>query len=494
MNVSNKAQEKCIGEIKTRLSGMQYVHGRLLPGEKVYLERDSENSHDLNAICVKNLDFEDVGFVERRTCVWLAPLIDRGKVFIDGYIPTQNANQRGDRMHGFSLNLKVFLADKGASIFESQAKPTSDVEALQESMRILYENLEGFQNASVITGLQRRLRHVLQRDVTPETHLILNLFESKADTIRNDQGKNIENKIRSAMTGLQIQEGVYYCNLTVFPIVSSNLTHADYILLKNAIDSKTAIVEEVSQQGQVNELMIHNQNDKPILIPEGEILVGAKQNRVVNISILVAAHITLRIPVSCVERGRWRFTTKDFKSDHYAHPKLRSRKLQSVQECRASSGAAYSDQGAVWEEVSMNLKEHQACSNTESITDAYQKSSERIREYKDRFVLPEAAVGVVVGSGNHIIGMDCFDHSASFHQCWERLSDSYFMDSIHQSDIPVCPQRTAQEFLERIQNSIEICDPSIGLGNELTIKDESCTGVGVWYSDSLCHLSAFSVE
>ena len=49
-----------------------------------------------------------------------------------------------------------------------------------------------------------------------------------------------------------------------------------------------------------------NRGPKPTLIIDGEELVGAKQNRVVNLTILVAAESELIIPVSCVEAGRWR--------------------------------------------------------------------------------------------------------------------------------------------------------------------------------------------
>ena len=43
-------------------------------------------------------------------------------------------------------------------------------------------------------------------------------------------------------------------------------------------------------------LGVKNEGAKPILIPEGEILIGAKQNRVVNLTVLVAANSTFRLP------------------------------------------------------------------------------------------------------------------------------------------------------------------------------------------------------
>ena len=55
-----------------------------------------------------------------------------------------------------------------------------------------------------------------------------------------------------------------------------------------------------------------NTGDRPVLFVDGDELIGAKQNRVVNLTILVPALTTLKIPVSCVEAGRWQATSHTF--------------------------------------------------------------------------------------------------------------------------------------------------------------------------------------
>lgn len=486
--------EKMIGEIPTWLAGMQYVRGEVRPGEDVYLERDPSNPYDSLAIRVSNLDFEDVGYIPRQINIWMAKLMDQGKILLSGYIPDRIPSSHAARSHGCPLILKVFLAEKGQSILDSTSSLTNEIEALQEAVRLLYENLEKFAHPDWMVALQKRLRPILKQDASPETHLLLNLFSSKAQDYRKTMERNLKQKIQNYLFRLQVGEAIHYRNLTVFPLIKPYGTGADYTLLKTAIDSKWAIVEEVSEQGQVNELMIHNRGDKPILLPEGEILVGAKQNRVINISLLVAAHVSLRIPVSCVERGRWRFMSRTFQPAHYAHPKLRGRKLKSVQACRMESGEAYSDQCEVWDEVSCNLKESHTQSTTESVTDGYTSSEEQIRDYRTHFDLPANAVGVLVGANHAIVGMDCFDSREAFHQCWERLSDSYFMESIGKPEERICPPEVAREFVNRVKDSIAVCDRSIGLGDELIARSPDLAGSGVWYSDSLCHLSAFRAE
>ena len=59
------------------------------------------------------------------------------------------------------------------------------------------------------------------------------------------------------------------------------------------------------QAGSVPFLKVANRADRPLLPLDGEELLGAKQNRILNTTVRVAAHTEVTIPVSCVEQGRW---------------------------------------------------------------------------------------------------------------------------------------------------------------------------------------------
>ena len=68
-----------------------------------------------------------------------------------------------------------------------------------------------------------------------------------------------------------------------------------------------------------------------VLIPEGDELVGAKQNRTVNSTALIAADSELVLSVSCVERGRWSRRPRSFASNGATpHLSLRHLKPRSV--------------------------------------------------------------------------------------------------------------------------------------------------------------------
>jgi ARG/rhodanese/phosphatase superfamily protein len=51
-------------------------------------------------------------------------------------------------------------------------------------------------------------------------------------------------------------------------------------------------IEDVSEAGIVGELRVHNRANRPILLVEGEVLLGVKQTRVLNLTILVPVQTT----------------------------------------------------------------------------------------------------------------------------------------------------------------------------------------------------------
>ena len=148
---------------------------------------------------------------------------------------------------------------------------------------------------------------------------------------------------KSWLGKVEVGEGRHFRNLTVFPLlVNEEAAPAKprYELLSDAIEAGKASVEEVDEAGSVPFLAVANKAAMPVLVPEGEILIGAKQNRTVNLTVLVAAGATFKLPVSCVEQGRWSYASRQFKPAAFAHPKLRNLKMKAAQESRARGYAA----------------------------------------------------------------------------------------------------------------------------------------------------------
>ena len=119
----------------------------------------------------------------------------------------------------------------------------------------------------------------------------------------------------------------------------------EYITLKEAIGEKLIDITEIDDSGVVPEVKVKNHAEIPVLLLDGEELLGAKQNRIVNTTILLKEKSETIIPVSCVEQGRWSDTSKNFEySDRIASYQLRNVKSASVKRSVENLGRYSSDQ------------------------------------------------------------------------------------------------------------------------------------------------------
>jgi hypothetical protein len=84
-----------------------------------------------------------------------------------------------------------------------------------------------------------------------------------------------------------------FSGLTLIPLFSGRRAQFEYLLLSAAIGAGTAAIEEVGG-GSVPTLRIVNRGELPVLLVDGEHLVGVKQNRILNTTILVPERSTLR--------------------------------------------------------------------------------------------------------------------------------------------------------------------------------------------------------
>src|SRR2546427_7245611 len=136
--------------------------------------------------------------------------------------------------------------------------------------------------------------------------------------------------------------------LTLLPVFHDGPA-LEYVTFADAHKDGTAEITEVGGDGAVSTLEVKTSSKVPVLMIDGEILIGLKQNRVLNTTILVPPKTTLNVPVACVEAGRWRRTTaRAARADYSLSPKIRALKRHSVTLSARAFGSFTADQGAVW--------------------------------------------------------------------------------------------------------------------------------------------------
>lgn len=490
METKTNTIEPFLGDLETVIAGAQYFDHDVEPGTQVYPEREPENRRDAQAVRVDDEHGRPLGYVPHRIVSWLAPLMDQGFVAVSARRPSQ-PHERGERP---ALDLSIYLSSKGRTLLDTGVVPASTGDALHQMVLDIYLRTEQWRDPVVIQGMERQLQGLRHEELLPKTRMLLALFPYRIRQAQKATKATACSGIREALSGIRLGEPLHCHGLTLFPVFAPNGHEPEYLLLQEAIEAGHASVTETSESGTVPELKVVNRGGKPVLIPEGEIVTGAKQNRVVNITVLVAANSEFVLPVSCVERGRWHSNSREFHATHYAPLKLRAHKGYSVRESRMRTGQAYSDQGRVWNDVRFCLNDAGAQSDTESLTAAFEAARRKFGAEFAKLSLPEQATGVLVGLDGQAIGLDCFDCATTFRKLWPRLRDAYSLEGGSASKGKKLSEEGARAFLERFTEDLTPVEQPQGLGREFTTKDSQLVGSALWYGDRVVHGCAFPVR
>lgn len=216
--------------------------------------------------------------------------------------------------------------------------------------------------------------------------------------------------------------------LRVVPIQGPSHAEPPYRLLGPETAGRVSVTE-VSETGSVPHLRVTNELDVRVLLLDGQELVGAKQNRILNTDVLVPAGASLTIPVSCVEQGRWRSISPQFSPGKSASYRTRQAKMQRVHQSLKERKAHDADQSAVWREVEESLFESDAGgSPTRALADAYARREREMDAFRSSLTLPERTVGVAIFHGRSFRGLDLFDRHETLRSFWATLLDSYAID------------------------------------------------------------------
>ena len=268
--------------------------------------------------------------------------------------------------------------------------------------------------------------------------------------------------------------------LHVVPIVGPSHARPDYEVLRPET-LKAVSVTEISDAGSVPNLRVQNTLDKPVYVMDGQELVGAKQNRILNTDVMVPAHTTVTIPVSCVEQGRWRMMSRNFITGKSSSYLSRHGKSARVHKSLKETKRHLADQSAVWNEVADTLKLCNVASPTGALSDAYAAHDAKLVEFRQSLRMPETAVGLAVLRGGKVMGIDLFDRHSTLQHVWTLLLDSYAIDFITDAVDPSKPEasdeaKLIRQALDRAAAAKwEAFDPP-GLGKDWRLEDDQLVG------------------
>jgi hypothetical protein len=292
------------------------------------------------------------------------------------------------------------------------------------------------------------------------------------------------------LTQFQPGEAVEHRGVVIAPLFPTRNPGCAYLTLDEALPRGFAVTE-TDAAGTVPELAVENPLTDKVLLYDGEELVGAKQNRILNVTVLVAEQTAVRIPVSCVEEGRWSFRSVAMgAAGHVSHANLRRRKAETLAATPLARGIA---QGEVWNEVRAKADRMDARSPTGAANDVYSAYRPSLDELEANFPLERGQCGALLALDNTLC-LDWVSRPEAFAQLWPKLRRGYLLDALEVLDgRPTAPEAIAG-FLDAIVALHPAQQPSVGLGNDVRLRGERVVGSGLELDGEVIQLSAFTTD
>ncbi len=263
-----------------------------------------------------------------------------------------------------------------------------------------------------------------------------------------------------------------------------------------AVGEQDLVIEELPT-AEVPTLRFTNGAGRPVLIPAGSLVTGGRQNRMVNVSVLLPAAATLDVPVSCVQAGRWSGQGGFRRGAAFAPRRVRRTNDLTVDRNLRAGRGARADQRHVWATVDHELGREGLASPTRDLEDltrrveADDRRRRTVAELVSRGPLPGQR-GVAVAHGGRVLAADLFATPELLVANWEALVRS------HLAELPERPSGHPSagrvlRFLRGFARAEATTVRGAGLGLERHVATERVAGQMLELDDVLVHASAFAL-
>lgn len=286
----------------------------------------------------------------------------------------------------------------------------------------------------------------------------------------------------------ELLESQKYKNVEVIPIKSDSFGSKDFITLKKGYEMNLVEITEL-ENSTVNTVLCKNDAVVPLILIDSDEITGALQNRIINDTLLVPSQSSLKIPVSCIEHGRWHYKSQGKEarlfapSEYTADLRTRGRKLRHGYE-----GDQY--QGEVWNSISEFEMRNGHRSPTSSLHDSYENLKHKQTDYLSEFMINPGQNGAIFIVNGELKGFELFYNHSIYKEYHEKLCRSYVIEAIVENKSEENVDRlNLLRTLEGISNAETKSVKSIGLGDNLKFANEFGSGSGLVYDDEIIHIT-----
>ena len=302
-----------------------------------------------------------------------------------------------------------------------------------------------------------------------------------------------EKPLEDMTSSITIQPPRSYRDLTIYPISVGEIgDKTSYMTLDEAAGKRLLRISELGN-GQVPKVKAENLGNRKIFIMTGEIITGAKQDRMsAHDVVLVKSKKPVVLPVYCVEQGRWVMESGQFSAGGTAGTK----------KLRRSAVKKY-NQGKIWSDVAEKSEKASVRNATGTMQAVYNNPRIRkeiegyIKAFEDLLQKTPNMVGFIVVSRGRISNADIFANPKLLKGLWKKLLRASAVDTVTEKEAggrtPSLKQ--VQAFVNDGLAGQFKKIPNPGAGHEFLMEGENgVSGSTLINGDSIVHLALFSKE
>lgn len=284
---------------------------------------------------------------------------------------------------------------------------------------------------------------------------------------------------------IQLLKPQVYENITVFPL-KSDRSYIDIISLKKGLELGLVKVKEC-EQSQVNTLIVENNAVTPLILIDGEEVVGGDQNRIVNSTILIGANSKMKVSVSCSEKNRWAYKSEFKQSEYIANYNTRRAK-------EFASRSSEKFQNVIWSSIDTLEEVNSFSSPTSAMEESYDHMKLKLNDIIDNFNVVDNQNGILIMVDGEIKGFELLFNSEIYKDFHSKILKSYLIDCDIKQTVSTVDNSVVEDIIQKALNSTFDKKDSKGLEEAYVFDNYDGLGTLYVFKNQIIHWSFFKKD